>query len=878
MMRPVVSIVELSIRRPWIVIALAALLTGLGLWLTVTRFAINTDTARLISPEIDWRRAELEYDRSFPGQYEIIAAVIDASTPEQADEAAERLVAGLKQHPKLFKKVTRPDGGPFFEKNGLLFLPKEELQRTLEQLGEQQGLLAPMAADPSLRGFARMIGTVLGGIRMGAVTLDEVAGAFNPFAETFERVLAGEKARLSWRNLLDTGGAPPKLRRIVIAQPVLDFSALQPGAAAVDQLRDTARELGLTAENGITLRLTGPVPLADEEFVTVTENMELNTGLTVLAVVLILFLALRSPKIILAVLATLFAGLIMTSGLGLLIVGRFNLISVAFAVLFIGLGVDFGIQFAVRYRAERHRIDNIRQALREAARGVGFSLTLAAVSLAAGFLSFLPTDFKGVSELGLIAGMGMAIAFLASVTMLPALIVLMRPGKEAAAVETRSLAAVDRWIEEHRKLVLGLTALVVLAGVPALLKLDFDSNPMNLRSQNVESVATYLDLAEDPETSPNTIDVLAPSEQAVPELEKRLRALPEVARTISLSTFIPEDQPEKLAIIREAASNLQAVLQPQQVAPPPTDAQRIEALRTASTALKNVQGNAGSPGERAAARLATALDRLAAARPEVRLAAETAITVDFKRLLDGLRTAMGAEIVTRQSLPPELVERWIGTDGRAKITVFPKENTDEKAASERFVSAVRSISPDATGAPVTIARSGDTIVQAFIEAGILALVAITLILWIAMRRLLDVVLALGPLVLAGVMTLEAAQLLGVSLNYANIIALPLMFGVGVAFHIYYLLAWRQGVVDVLASSLTRAIFFSALTTGVAFGSLWASSHPGTASMGKLLAISLVFTLLAAFIIVPAFLGPPPQAKKGERVDQPAAPREPAQAA
>jgi hopanoid biosynthesis associated RND transporter like protein HpnN len=857
-------------------VVVAALLTALGLWLTVTRFAINTDTARLISPEIDWRRAELAYDRSFPGQFEVIAAVIDASTPEQADEAAEKLVAGLKQHPNLFQKVHRPDGGPFFDKNGLLFLSREELQRTMEQLGEQQGLLAPMAADPSLRGFARMIGTVLGGVRVGAVTLDEVAGPFDQFAGTFERVLVGEKARLSWRNMLDSSGEKPNLRRIVIAQPVLDFSALQPGAAAVDRLRDTARELGLTRENGVSIRLTGPVPLADEEFITVAENMELNVGLTVLAVILILFMALRSPKIIVAVLATLFAGLIMTSGLGLLVVGRLNLISVAFAVLFIGLGVDFGIQFAVRYRAERHRIDDVREAVRGAARGVGFSLTLAAISLAAGFLSFLPTDFKGVSELGIIAGMGMGIAFLASVTMLPALLVVLRPGREGAPVETRALVAVDRWIEEHRKLVLALTALVVLAGVPALLKLDFDSNPMNLRNQKVESVATYLDLARNPDTSPNTIDVLAPSEQAAPELEKRLRALPEVARTISLSTFIPEDQPEKLVIIRESATQLEPVLKPQQVLPPPNDAQRVEALRSAAAALKNVQGSAGSPGERAAARLANALDRLAAATPEIRSAAETAITVDFKRLVDGLRTAVGAETVTRQNLPAELVESWVGTDGRARISVHPKDNTDDKAASERFVSAVQSISPEATGAPVTIARSGQTIVRAFIEAGVLALIAITIILWIAMRRLLDVVLALGPLVLAGIMTLEAAQLMGLSLNYANIIALPLMFGVGVAFHIYYLLAWRAGVADVLASSLTRAIFFSALTTGVAFGSLWASSHPGTASMGELLAISLVFTLLAAFIVVPAFLGPPPQVKKGKPVE--ADQREPAQAA
>jgi uncharacterized protein len=182
---------------------------------------------------------------------------------------------------------------------------------------------------------------------------------------------------------------------------------------------------------------------------------------------------------------------------------------------------------------------------------------------------------------------------------------------------------------------------------------------------------------------------------------------------------------------------------------------------------------------------------------------------------------------------------------------------------DRFADAVRSVAPNATGGPVTIIESGRTIVRAFIMAGLLALLAIFLILWIALRRVLDVALTLGPLVLATIMTLEAAYLVGLPLNFANIIALPLMLAVGVAFHIYYILAWRAGVADMLASSLTRAIFFSALTTGVAFGSLFFSSHPGTASMGALLALSLVFTLLAAFIVVPAFLGPPRETAHAE---------------
>ena len=248
---------------------------------------------------------------------------------------------------------------------------------------------------------------------------------------------------------------------------------------------------------------------------------------------------------------------------------------------------------------------------------------------------------------------------------------------------------------------------------------------------------------------------------------------------------------------------------------------------------------------------------LAAAGPAQRAAAQTAVTTDLLRLLDKLRAALSVnEPVTRETLPLELVRDWIAPDGRARIEVFPKGDSNDNAVIARFAAAVRVVAPDAVGTPVIIVESSRTVVRAFIEAGLFSLGAIFIILWIALRNVTDVALTLGPLVLATVMTLEAAYLVGLPLNFANIIALPLMLAVGVAFHIYYIIAWRAGVAHMLASSLTRAIFFSALTTGVAFGSLCFSSHPGTASMGKLLALSLFFTLLAAFIIVPAFLGPP----------------------
>jgi predicted RND superfamily exporter protein len=221
--------------------------------------------------------------------------------------------------------------------------------------------------------------------------------------------------------------------------------------------------------------------------------------------------------------------------------------------------------------------------------------------------------------------------------------------------------------------------------------------------------------------------------------------------------------------------------------------------------------------------------------------------------LEQLRAALQAEPVTLESLPDDLKRDWIGPDGRARIEVFPKGDDSDNAAVQRFTAAVRLVAPDATGTTVGIQESSRTIVKAFLEAGLWALLSITILLAFALRRTTDVLLTLAPLTLAGLVTLGTCVAIDLPLNFENIIALPLLFGIGVAFSIYFVMAWRSGAINLLQSSLTRAVLFSALTTGTAFGSLWLSHHPGTASMGKLLALSLAFTLVASLLFLPALL-------------------------
>ncbi len=838
------------------------LLVGLALaaWAahySYRNFAINTDVAKLISPDLDWRKREIDFDKAFPGKNDTILAVVEAPTPELARQAGDALEKKLRPQTERFISIRRPGGGAFFDNNGLLFLPTPEVAKQTGQLASAAPIFNILVDDPSLRGLTGVLEFGLAGSQRGQYSRDSMARPLNLVADTVEKVAGNKPATFSWKELSSNEPLTPSdTRTLLQIRPVLDFKALEPGGAATDAIREAAKGLNLAGTYGARVRLTGPVPIANDEFATVQEGALVTHTGTVLIVLFILWCALKSSKIIGAVFVTLIIGLSITTAVGLMLVGAFNLISIAFFVLFVGLGVDFGIQYSVRYRAERHEIDQLDPSLEKAAEYSAVPLTLAAVATAAGFLSFLPTDYKGVSELGKIAGAGMIIAFIAAITVLPALLKILNPPGEAEPLGFKFLAPVDRFLERHRVGVVAATLGVAVLGLPLLYFLQFDFNPMNLRSAKVESVATYLDLRRDPNTGTNAVEVMAPSAAAAKQIQERLAKLPEVSRTFSLDTFIPDDQPAKLAIIRKAAASLNPILNETSRGTAPSDEENIAALKGSVESLRKTAGDDKGPGAVAARRLADALDKLAQAEKATREKATATFISPLNVALDQVRGLLKAQPVSVKTLPPDILQDWTSADGRTRVEAQPKGDPNDNDTLRAFAGAVLKVQPDAIGGPISILKSGDTIVKAFIHAGLWALLSIAILLWIVLKRIGDVLLTLVPLVLAGVVTLEICVLIGLPMNFANIIALPLLLGIGVAFKIYYVTAWRAGQTDLLQSSLTRAIFFSAMTTATAFGSLWLSSHPGTSSMGKLLALSLVTTLAAAVLFQPALMGKP----------------------
>ena len=852
----VVSIVRASTR-----FAIVTLLVALGLavaagFYTAHHFAINTDINTLISSKLDWRQRDQQFDKAFDRDSTILA-VVEAPTPELTGAAAAALGQKLRGDTKHFQSLQPLGSGEFFDKNGLLFLPPAELGQLTGQFESAAPLIEIMAGDPSIRGLTGALETGLAGVKRGEVKLDGTARPFNMIAQTVEDILNKGGATFSWRELTSDKSLEDSDKRAFIEfKPILDYNALEPGKAATDAIRQAAAELDFPAKYQARVRLTGPVPIANEEYATVQDGAIMNGIGTVIVVLFILWLALHSAKIIFAVFVNLFIGLSITTALGLMMVGSLNLLSIAFAVLFVGLGVDFGIQFSVRYRSERFKNDDLKLALAEAARRVAVPLSLAAMATAAGFLCFLPTDYKGISELGEIAGAGMLVAFTTSITVLPAMLNLLNPPGESEPVGYAFLAPVDHFLEKYRVAIIVGTLAIVIAGLPLLYFMRFDFNPMNLRNPKAESIATFLDLRKDPNTGANAIDVMTNSEADARKIEEKLAKLPEVLRVMSLDSFVPEDQAPKLKLIEKAAKVLGSALSPDSIDAPPSDQENVDALNSSVDALRRTAGDAKGPGAVASRRLADALAKLAASDETTRNKAQAIFVDPLKIVLDQLRNSLQAQPVSLKTLPQDLVGSWKAKDGLMRVEALPRGDPNDNDNLRKFANAVLAAEPTAIGGPVSILKSGDTVVSAFIHAGIYALVVIGLLLWITLRRISDVLMTLVPLLVAGAVTLEICVLIKLPLNFANIVALPLLLGVGVAFKIYYVTAWRSGRTNLLQTSLTRAIFFSAMTTATAFGSLWLSSHPGTSSMGKLLALSLLTTLAAVLLFQPALMGKP----------------------
>ena len=850
----------------WVVIASAFLSILSGAYLA-QNLRINTDTEDMLSPDLDFRLHSEEISRAFPQFSDNLVIVIDGKSSDVADDAAITLARYLNADPKKFGLIKDPGGSDFFRRNGFLYLDIDEIYQLGDRLAEAQPFLGVLWRDPSLIGFLDILGLAIDKTlkenKAQSIEISTIFDAMNLIAQAQVR---GEWGDMSWQGLM-TGKVSEEdeiilKRRILLTQPPLDYGSLTPASNAMEGIREAVTNLGLIPKNGVQVRLTGSAALSQEELESVKEGMGLAGLVSLILVIVLLSLGLQSRWLVISTLITLVMGLFWTAGFAILVLGTLNLISVAFAVLFIGLSVDFGIHYGLRYREEIELGNTHEEALSISVADVGASLTLCAISAAIAFFSFLLTDYRGLAELGLIAGTGMFIALFANMTVLPAILTVLPRNNKLTKSKKFQTFSIIVLLNKRQSFIVGIAGLFVgAAAIFILPQVIFDFDPMNLRDKSRESVATISDLMDDKRTNPYSITILAENLDEAKNLAVRLKNLDLVDSTVTLADYVPSDQLEKLQVISTMGLFL---------GPSFSQARRDNIYnaedRKASLAKfriklsKIAQHLDKSPEGQSAKRLSRAIVRLFDVPRSKFSNFDNSIKEFESRLLrslpgqlESLNLALKAEAITLKNLPIEIRDDQISSDGRAKLEVFAKEDLRNRDALVRFVSAVRRISPKASGSSVVILEAGNTVVSAFWQAGAISVTFILIMLVIVLKRFLSAFLVFLPLALAALLTIAASILFGLPFNFANIIVLPLLFGIGVAGGIHLVIRERKKGEGVFETSTPRAILFSALTTIGSFGSIALSSHPGTSSMGYLLTISIILSLLCTLIFLPALM-------------------------
>jgi hopanoid biosynthesis associated RND transporter like protein HpnN len=847
---------------PKTLILTVLLLCGLSAYYTIEHLGIDADTTDILSKDLQFQKDRERFIRTFPQDDQAILVVVDARTPEQATRALDHLGAEFGKERQI-KSVYIPGAGDFFERHGLLYLDLDNLEDLAAKMAEAQPFIGTLSKDNSLKGLLNILEQ--------AITADtqELPVDLNPLLDkvdaAIQAVLDGKPYQLSWQELMVGKNQDlSSTRRFILLKPRLNFEELMPAEKPLAAVRAVAAKAE-QAFPGINIRLTGEVVLEHDELATVTYSAEMASAFSFLLVFLSLLIGFRSLKLTLATLSVLTMGLMLTFGFAALAIGHLNIISVSFAALYIGIGDDYAVQVCMRYRELLRQNRSRGQALLEAVRRVSPPITLCAITGATGFFAFLPTQYTGVSELGLIAGVGIFISLLITLIVLPAVLKLF-PLDLGPAKKSEDLF--PDWVYllpiRHATSVKWATAALIAAGLALLTQARFDINPLNLRDPDSESVAMFRELLKTKNTSPMTLTVLAESQDEALAMAQKLTQLESVENAITIYDYVPSDQKAKLSII----DDLSLVMGLQLTAFPAPYQDSVEnslaALEKFRQAIgKHVKEKPGSelaatlrPLHRKVESLIAALQAKSAPEKKAMLdALQFSLLDTLPDTMNTLLKGLNPGEVTIDTLPPDLAERWLSQNGVYRIMASPSKDLNEEKNLKEFIREVRQVAPHATDLPVIYLESGNAIVRAFQQALASAVAAIVIVLMFTQRNTKDALLILLPLLMTAILTGASTVLMDNPFNFANIIVIPILFGLGVdaGINIMSRLRHPDREDSVLRTGTARGVVFSELTTMCSLVSMAFTPHLGLASMGQLLSIGLLLNIICTLVVLPAFV-------------------------
>jgi len=843
-----------------------------------THLRVDADTRNLVSKDLPWRKAHAELEDAFPHLLDDMQIVIDARSPEIAAEAQRALAEDLASRTDVFSFVYAPGGDDFFQRHGLLFSSAEELDDLRARMRDYGSIWLALEDEPTLGGLASVVERMA---TADSASEPAVAPILLAVGGAFYSSRNGNFFTFPWTDLMrGQRSEPADLRRFVLVKPVLDFTASRPAGVAMQTIRESAARLDLD-RRAVQVRITGSEAFEHESIdAGLSDVPRLLVGALIM-VTIILLAALRSVRLLIASLCVLFAGLVGTGAFAAAAVGSLNMISVAFAILYVGLGIDYAIHFCLNYVEARGETGSHIEAMRRTAQKAGVALFFSAVTTALCFYAFMVTDFTGVADLGKIGGTGMLISFVATVGLLPALLSL-RPFRlpepdpdkldrktDRAGPRRSPMAWLDQAVSQGRRPILVAALLLAIGSAVLIPRVRFDQDVINMSDPSSESVTTLRELLEDPNTAVRAISMTEPDSASAAAVAARLDEIDGVRGTMTLSTFVPSDQEAKLRIIGGLADDLGPAPNPVVDAPggPGEDEARygermaaVERMRATASRLY-LEGDSATSA--AARQLLFLIDSWrsslhtwpAETRQSIAAGLEMSLVGTLPWVQASFRKALTAGPVTRRDLPGSLRERWVAADGVERVQVLPAERMDTPGKLRDFVEAIQAEEPAITGMPVENVELGKVTVRAFRQAFGLALLATAVTLFLLLGDPRSSAIVMTSLILATLLTGAAAVLWDIPFNISNIITLPLLLGIGVdaGIHMVHRRQQSQAGDRLLDTATGRAILYSALTTMAGFGNLTLASHRAISGMGALLMVGMTAVLICTLIVLPAIM-------------------------
>lgn len=827
-------------QRVLFVLLLATVLAGSY---AATEFRMHSKLGELIRQKGDWKTQWDDYKAQFPALIETVIVVVSSDSRAAVDHVATQLNDVFLQHPEKYSDVFSPTADAFMRDRALHYLPVDELEQVSDRLIEAQAMLTRFAQDPSLRGLMELI--------IDGMNNEPPAGfqrVLSSIANASDQALLSNKRQLWGDEFLSSDNENLHYAMVFLKGPQ-SFTEKLPNSELLRNVRGEIAALTLPANTRV--QLTGEVALSHEEIEAAMQGVKIAGAVSAIALLVILGFGVRSIHIVLACASMLMIGVIWTAALAILLVGSFNTISLIFLVMFLGLGIDFALHYCLRFNEALYGHEKPAEAIQHSTRSVGGAISLCTVTTALGFMGFWPTDYLGLAELGIISAAGMLVAGVLTFSFLPAFFSVFGTPSPKRSVD---LVLSERFLSvlrPHKRSVFILLGALTVAALLLDSRMYFDYSVLAMRDKNAESMRAMSELADAGEITDYSMALLNDELTLDPTLERELESLPEVDSVRSAHKIVPEYDADREFLLEELRDILWSAIEPSTLQARPTREELNLLIKATITAIEESSSDFSKTED--AKQLASSLQQ-ALSTADI-LQWQDNVLGDMPEQLRWLQSALTVEAPSYEQLPVSVQLRLQGLDGRFQHTILPADDIIDVRSLGAYVDSVRALAPQATGRPVVEQGVGRVVVESFKHALFFAFVAVSFILLLALRNVVYTLMVLLPLMLTAVFTVAIAVLIDMPFNMANILVLPLIFGLGVDNGIHVVDRFRnEGNVDQLVHSSTpRAVLLSTLTTIGTFASLSLSPHVGTASIGVFLTIAVGFILVFSVLLLPLLL-------------------------